>query len=376
MECNCTQGYKIHLKAKDVFIIKQADTMDATAMEEDIKAGTTAYSKNVKREGSMPVNPAQSIEFTEKGDSYAIPMGYHDGEGVVSIADEEIEKIISQNIAEDVSILGTQGELPRTDDATATEDTVLDGSTFYAQGEKKTGLMPNCGAVILTIDSRDDMVPIPEGYHNGSGFAKIADSEREKIIPEHILKDVEILGQVGTVVRKTNDRLADYINGTLENIDLSGDEINDIRDYMFYNNRDLRSVEFPNTFTSIGSYAFGGCSYLNEVILPTTLGTIGTAAFMDCLFLTNIDLPEGLNTISSSAFRNTRISKIWIPSSVSTIYASSNTNSPFYSCSALTDIYCEAEYQPSGYGSYWNYTGSNTRATVHWGVSREEYDGL
>ena len=375
MNCECCKN-TIHLAAKDVFIVKQADTMDATAVAGDIRQGVTAYSKNVKLDGAMPNNEPEDAVLDFIDDVYTIPVGYHDGTGTVALAPWEKEKIVSGNIAENVVLFGVPGELPLTDDATAVEASVLAAETFYAGGSKRYGAMPNNGATALTISDKNDVLTIPEGYHNGNGTVSISAAEIEKIVPGNILKDVVILGTRGEVVRKTNDRLADYINGTLQDIDLSGDEIGDIRDYMFYNNTMIRSVEFPIGTTSIGAYAFNGCSNLVSIILPCSLDIIGTAAFGDCIRLTSIDLPEGVEYIGSSAFRNTGISKIWIPESVTTISAPSRDNSPFYNCSSLTDIYCEASYQPAGFSNYWNFTGSSTRATVHWGVSREEYEEL
>lgn len=53
--------------------------------------------------------------------------------------------------------------------ATAAENEVLSGETFYAGGKDlKTGSMPNHGAWGTTI-SPGGSVTIPQGYHNGGG---------------------------------------------------------------------------------------------------------------------------------------------------------------------------------------------------------------
>ena len=54
-------------------------------------------------------------------------------------------------------------------DATAVETKVLQGETFYAGGNRKTGSMPNRGAWTnrLGINGK---IAIPAGYHNGSGY--------------------------------------------------------------------------------------------------------------------------------------------------------------------------------------------------------------
>ena len=66
----------------------------------------------------------------------------------------------------------------------------------------------------------------------------------------------------------------------------------------------LVSVEIPQSVTSIGSYAFSGCS-LTSVSLPTSLTYLGSAAFLGCKSLTAIDIPAftesgGYNSYSSS----------------------------------------------------------------------------
>ena len=53
-------------------------------------------------------------------------------------------------------------------DATATEGNVLNGQTFYSGGSKKTGNMPNNGAVSSSLNAGASYT-IPAGYHNGSG---------------------------------------------------------------------------------------------------------------------------------------------------------------------------------------------------------------
>lgn len=374
MICDCRNT--IHIKPKDVYIVKQADTMDATATAEDILEGATAYSKNVKLEGAIIRQTAENVVLDNKDDIYTIPAGYHNGNGTVAMSQTEVGKLVPENIVEGVTLFGVSGSAVLTNDATAQEASVLNGETFYAGGYKRYGAMPNNGATTLSVSNRDDVVAIPQGYHNGSGYIKIADEETVKIVPENILNGVSILGVIGSVVPQTPDRLSGYINGTLTHLDLSGDDISNIRDYLFYNETALVSVKLPDGVFEIGAYSFNGCSNLVEITLSEHLEQISTAAFWNCIRLASIELPEELAYIGSSAFRNTSLSKIWIPKSVTVISSPGRANSPFYECSGLTDIYCEAESQPPGFASYWNFTDSTTRATVHWGVSKEEYEEL
>ena len=86
-----------------------------------------------------------------------------------------------------------------TSDATAVSSEVLNGSTYYARGSKGTGSMPNIGSQNEDIDNVDDQVMIQQGYHDGSGKVKIADIEKQKIVPANIKEGVSILGVVGTL---------------------------------------------------------------------------------------------------------------------------------------------------------------------------------
>ena len=180
---------------------KNADTSDATASAADILSGQTAYAVSEKLIGTMPNNGAVSGTISTASDSYAIPEGYHDGSGSVSIVSAEQAKIIPENIKSGVSILGVAGShsgSADTVDATASADYILSGQTAYVNGEKLTGTMVNNGAVSGTISKASDSYAIPKGYHDGNGSVSIASAEQAKIISENIKSGVSILGVTGS----------------------------------------------------------------------------------------------------------------------------------------------------------------------------------
>ena len=84
-----------------------------------------------------------------------------------------------------------------TSDDTATAAEILATKTAHARGSKLTGTMPNRGAVTLTIDDKDDELTIAQGYHDGSGKAKLDATEKAKIIAGNIKSGVQILGVTG-----------------------------------------------------------------------------------------------------------------------------------------------------------------------------------
>ena len=84
-------------------------------------------------------------------------------------------------------------------DATVQVAEILTGKTAYARGTKLTGTMPNNGAVTVEISDKDDEIKIVQGYHDGSGVAKILDTEKAKLIASNIKQGITILGVTGTL---------------------------------------------------------------------------------------------------------------------------------------------------------------------------------
>lgn len=86
-----------------------------------------------------------------------------------------------------------------TSDANATAAEILLNKTAYVNGVKRTGTMPNNGAVTGTISTINGEYTVPLGYHDGSGKVSIASTEARKLIPENIRQGVTILGVEGTM---------------------------------------------------------------------------------------------------------------------------------------------------------------------------------
>ena len=117
-------------------------TGDATAYASDILDGKTAYARGTLLTGNIPINQEQDIELSTKNETYRIPIGYHNGSGTVKIAETEQNKIIADNIKNNVEILGVTGSYRGLDvsDTTATADTVEKDKVFYnANGDRTLG---------------------------------------------------------------------------------------------------------------------------------------------------------------------------------------------------------------------------------------------
>jgi len=81
-----------------------------------------------------------------------------------------------------------------------------------------------------------------------------------------------------------------------------GDGVTSIGDYAFRGCSGLTSVEIPNGVTSIGGSAFYGCSGLTSVEIPNSVTSIGGSAFYGCSGLSSVILPDNITTIYSSSF--------------------------------------------------------------------------
>ena len=147
-------------------------------------------------------------------------------------------------------------------DATATADEVLSGETFGAQGELKTGSMPNRGAVSGSISDKDTPYNIQNGYHDGSGTVGIDSTEAAKLIPSNIRQDVTILGVTGTMsgtedVKATAANVTPYT--TAQTI-VPGD----LGDYNYINQVNVAAIAYTET-----PNAAGGITVTIGTVAPT-----------------------------------------------------------------------------------------------------------
>ena len=115
-----------------------------------------------------------------------------------------------------------------------------------------------------------------------------------------------------------------------------GKPVTTIAEESFRSYSQLTSVKIPDSITSIGDYAFYGCTGLTgELIIPDSVETIGTYAFQNCSKLTSITIGNSVKTIGDYAFYGCTglTGELIIPDSVETIgtYA-------FQNCSKLTSV--------------------------------------
>ena len=80
--------------------------------------------------------------------------------------------------------------------------------------------------------------------------------------------------------------------------------VSSIGSYAFSGCTSLASVTIAGTVTSIGNYAFSGCTSLTSVTIPNSVTSIGVYAFSDCTSLTSVTIPNSVKSIGSYAFDN------------------------------------------------------------------------
>ena len=124
--------------------------------------------------------------------------------------------------------------------------------------------------------------------------------------------------------------------------------------HLYIKGKEVTDLVVPSSVTSIGSYAFYGCSGLTSVTIPSSVTSIGSSAFSNCSGWTSVSIPSSVMSIGSDAFSGcsnvkelkyedgctkalrtylTSITSVSIPKSVKEI-----SSYAFYSCSSLTSV--------------------------------------
>ena len=110
--------------------------------------------------------------------------------------------------------------------------------------------------------------------------------------------------------------------------------VTSIGSYAFFGCSSLESVSIPEKVSSIGRSAFRSCSNLINVTIPSNVKKIGDYCFSVCKSLTNLTILEGVESIGNSAFSSCgMLKRVVIPQSVNSF-----GSAPFESCYNLSYI--------------------------------------
>ena len=116
----------------------------------------------------------------------------------------------------------------------------------------------------------------------------------------------------------------------------------------------INAVSLPEGLTSIGNYAFCGCSFLTSVTIPDSVTSIGTEAFVGCRSLSSVTFPDSVTSIGWGAFLEcSSLTSVTIPDSVTSIGGRA-----FYDCRSLTGVTIPASVTSIGdeaFGYYFDF---------------------
>ena len=165
------------------------DVSSVTATAADVLSNKIIVTSNGSvTPGTMPNNSSVSKTLDTQTTSFAIPLGYHDGTGSVSVTLEEktatptkeqqVVSPTSGKLLSSVTVNAIPAEYVDTSSGTAAAGDILFGQTAFVGGTQVTGTMPNNGGQTKTIDGISTMsVSIPAGYTSGGTVSLTSDIE-------------------------------------------------------------------------------------------------------------------------------------------------------------------------------------------------------
>ncbi|MBR1789141.1 MAG: leucine-rich repeat domain-containing protein, partial [Bacteroidaceae bacterium] len=183
--------------------------------------------------------------------------------------------------------------------------------------------------ICYNIISQDDLT-VSVTYPNG-GFTWYSEYTGNVTIPESVTYK-------GNTYRVTSIGSYAFSGCTGLTSVIIGNSVTSIGSYAFQGCSGLTSVDIGDGVTSIGSYAFQGCTGLTSVTIPNSVTEIGESAFSGCTGLTSVTIPNSVTEISYYAFKScTGLTSVTIPNSVTKIRGSA-----FSGCTGLEQMRVEA----------------------------------
>ena len=227
---------------------------------------------------------------------------------------------------------------------------------FQAREKKYAELVEkaskNCNKVTkANVPAEYKGLPVTEVIIN---FLKNAFSNLKTIT---VSENSERFAAIDNVLYSKNIDTVYFVLKTLSGEFIIPNSVTSIGDFAFRGCTGLTSITIPNSVTSIGYGAFYGCTGLTSITIPESVTSIGDFAFRGCTGLTSITIPNSVTSIGSGAFYGcTGLTSITIPDSVTSI-----VNHAFFGCSGLTSIEYDGtieQWQAIQFEENWDeYTG-------------------
>ena len=227
--------------------------------------------------------------------------------------------------------------------------TPAEGMVYQKSGSFTLGITDDGDTVL--VNSTEDLsgkdLVVPEGVTVVGDYA-FANVPLKSITTSSTVKEISSYAFMSDSSTYATGAITDVtLNSGLEKIG-----------YRAFKAQPITRLTLPNTVKEIKG-AFYQCSSLQSVTFePTSQITDFTQAFSYCNSLASIDLPDNLVILGQDALRETAITTLTIPATVTTIGAQA-----LRQCMNLTDIYLNCDTTPSIAGN--TFTNCNHTITIH-----------
>ena len=152
----------------------------------------------------------------------------------------------------------------------------------------------------------------------------------------------------GVTVTEIDQTVADVVIPDTVIIEGKEYKVTSIPKNAFKNNKKLTSIIIGNNVTSIGDYAFYGCTNLKTVKIGKNVVTIGKCAFGKNASLTSITIPDKVKTVGVNAFDGcSKLKTVKLGKSLTVI-----SDKMFYKCKALTKVTIPAKVTKIGKSAF------------------------